>query len=70
MVQVPSEGLTPMLPAMDGIDTFTMVMSRISMKLDRPMAMVRKTSSVPCSGGYSPGATLSDLSSCWAMVAR
>lgn len=44
-----------MLPAMAGTVALTIVMSRISMKLDTPMAMDSSTSALPRSGGYSPG---------------
>src|SRR5271170_2054582 len=53
IVQVPSEVLTPRLPEMAGTETLTMVMSRISMNVARPMAAVRNSSLPPRSGGYS-----------------
>ncbi len=52
--QVPSEGVTPRLPEIDGTETLTMVMSRISMNEAVAIATVRKNSFPPCSGGYSP----------------
>src|ERR1700730_7513781 len=55
--QVPSEGVTPRLPEMEGTETLTMVMSRISMKEAVAMATGRKNSLPPCSGGYSPALT-------------
>src|SRR3984957_6624122 len=53
--QVPSEVVTPRLPEIDGTETLTMVMSRISMNEAVAMATVRKNSLPPCKGGYSPG---------------
>ena len=52
--QVPSDGVTPRLPEIEGTETLTMVMSRISMNEAVAMATVRKNSFPPCSGGYSP----------------
>src|SRR5450631_3753320 len=52
--QVPSELLTPRLPEIEGTETLTMVMSRISMKEAVAIATVRKKSLPPCNGGYSP----------------
>src|SRR5882757_82155 len=51
--QVPSELLTPRLPEMEGTETLTMVMSRISMKEAVAIAAVRNNSLAPRSGGYS-----------------
>src|SRR5450432_4267458 len=53
--QVPSDGVTPRLPEIEGTETLTMVMSRISMNEAVAIATVRKNSLPPCSGGYSPG---------------
>ena len=50
---VPSEVLTPRLPDMDGTETLTMVMSRISMNDAVATAAVRNKSLPPRSGGYS-----------------
>src|SRR5450432_2690917 len=52
--QVPSDGVTPRLPEIEGTETLTMVMSRISMNEAVAIATVRKNSLPPCSGGYSP----------------
>jgi hypothetical protein len=57
MAQVLSIGLTPRLPAIAGTETLTMVMSRISMKLDTPIAKLSRTSAPPRSGGNSPAGT-------------
>src|SRR5580698_11670790 len=54
--QVPSEVVTPKLPEIEGTETLTMVMSRISMNEAVAIATVRKNSLPPCNGGYSPGA--------------
>src|SRR3546814_2291957 len=43
IVQVPSLGLTPRLPAMCGTDTLTMVMSSTSMKVLKATAMVSRS---------------------------
>jgi len=45
--QVPSDGVTPRLPEMEGTETLTMVMSRISMNEAAAMATVRKNSFAP-----------------------
>src|SRR6266404_6840189 len=66
--QVPSEVLTPRLPEMEGTETLTMVMSRISMKEDVAIAAVRNNSLPPCSGGYSNTAGCWGVSATW--VAR
>src|ERR1035441_3172066 len=50
---VPSELLTPRLPEIDGTETLTMVMSRISMNDAVAIAAVRNRSLPPRSGGYS-----------------
>src|SRR5450432_379014 len=52
--QVPSDGVTPRLPEIEGTETLTMVMSRISMNEAVAIATVRKNSLPPCKGGYSP----------------
>ncbi len=59
-----------MLPAMAGIETLTMVMSRISMKLDTPTAMESSTSAMPRRGGYSPGGSAALLASATGCVSR
>src|ERR1700722_14755656 len=51
--QGPSELLTPKLPDMDGPETLTMVMSRISMNDAVDIAAVRNKSLLPRRGGYS-----------------
>src|SRR3984893_6537744 len=56
--QVPSELLTPRLPEMEGTETLTMVMSRISMKEAVAIAAVRNNSLPPRSGGYSNAAAV------------
>jgi hypothetical protein len=48
---VPSDGVTPRLPDIDGTETLTMVMSRISMNEAVAIATVRKNSLPPCNGG-------------------
>src|ERR1700693_4762480 len=53
--QVPSELLTPRLPDMEGTETLTMVMSRISMNDAVAIAAVRNKSLLPRRGGYSAG---------------
>src|ERR1700688_2098090 len=53
---VPSALLTPRLPAMEGTETLTMVMSRSSMKEAVAIAAVRNNSLLPRSGGYSNAA--------------
>src|SRR5882757_6570015 len=53
--QVPSDDVTPRLPEIEGTETLTMVMSRISMNEAVAIATVRKNSLPPCNGGYSPG---------------
>src|SRR5258706_107005 len=55
MVQVPSLGLTPSVPAMEGTDTFTIVMSSTSMKVARLMAIVTSSNSAPRNSGSSMG---------------
>jgi hypothetical protein len=66
--QVPSDGLTPRLPAIDGTETLTIVMSSTSMKLDTAIDNVSITSAKPRNGGYSPGA--SSAPGCCAMVSE
>src|ERR1700730_11439237 len=56
--QVPSELLTPRLPEIEGTETLTMVMSRISMKEAVAIAAVRNKSLPPRSGGYSNAAAV------------
>src|SRR6202166_5446202 len=56
--QVPSELLTPRLPEMEGTETLTMVMSRISMNEAVAIAAVRNKSLPPRSGGYSSAAAV------------
>jgi hypothetical protein len=50
---VPSETLAPRLPAIAGIDTLTIVMSRISMNDVAEITMVNSTSLLPCNGTVS-----------------
>src|ERR1017187_9308327 len=54
--QVPSEVLTPRLPEMEGTETLTMVMSRISMNEVVAIAAVMNNSLPPRSAGYSNAA--------------
>src|ERR1700722_1670276 len=56
--QVPSEVLTPRLPEMEGTETLTMVMSRISMNEVVAIAAVSNSSVPPWSGGYSNAASV------------
>src|ERR1700687_898261 len=56
--QVPSELLTPRLPDIEGTETLTMVMSRISMNEAVAIAAVRNSSLPPCNGGYSNAAAV------------
>src|SRR5512146_1838472 len=56
MIQVPWLVDTAKAPAMVGIDTLVMVMSRISMKVENEAAMVSSTSAAPCSGAGAAGA--------------
>src|SRR5262245_14004683 len=59
MAQVPSDGLTPRLPAIDGTDTFTMVMSSTSMKVENATAKVSRASATPFKGaGRAAGTAL------------
>ena len=51
--QVPSALLTPRLPDMEGTETLTMVMSRISMNDAVAIEAVRNSSLPPRRGGYS-----------------
>lgn len=51
MIQVPWQVETPSDPAIVGMETLAIVMSRISMKVDNAAAMVSKIRTVPFSGG-------------------
>src|SRR5450631_1803279 len=53
ITQVPWEGLTPMSPAIAGIDTFAIEVSSTFMNVASDSAKVPSTRSLPASGGYS-----------------
>src|SRR5476651_31849 len=53
MTQVPWDGLTPMSPAIAGIDTFAIEVSSTFMNVASDSAIVPSTRSLPASGGYS-----------------
>src|SRR5512140_2245733 len=55
MTQVPCPGLTPMSPAIAGIDTLAIEVSSTFMNVASDSAMVPSTSSLPLSGGNGPG---------------
>src|SRR3569833_1171287 len=56
MIQVPWLVETPSAPAMVGIETLAIVMSRISMKVDKAAANVSSTSAGPCNDAGAAGA--------------
>ena len=55
MTQVPCAGLTPMSPAIAGMETLAIELSSTFMNVASDSAMVPNTSWVPCSGSNATG---------------
>ena len=68
ITQVPCDGLTPMSPAMAGMDTLAMDESSTFMNVASDSATVPQARALPCSGGKATGFNAQPLArgpDCW-----